>query len=53
MSRWVLKEIRWDSMDWILLSHARDKCRSLDATVMSLLLPEDVGKLSGSVTGGF
>jgi hypothetical protein len=43
--RWVdniktdLREIGWDSMDWIDLVQDRDQCRALVNTVMNLRVP--------------
>jgi hypothetical protein len=31
-----LKEMGWDSMDWIYLAHNRDECGALVNTVMNL-----------------
>jgi hypothetical protein len=44
-SRWVnnikmdLREIGWDSMDWIDLAQDRDKCTALVNAVMNLPVP--------------
>jgi hypothetical protein len=34
-----LKEMGWDSMDWIDLAQDRDQWRALVSTVMDLLVP--------------
>jgi hypothetical protein len=34
-----LREIRWDSMDWIDLAQDKDKRRALVNTVMNLRVP--------------
>jgi hypothetical protein len=49
-----LREIRWDSVEWIDLAQDKDKRRALVNTVMNLRVPLNVGKLLGSCTiGGF
>jgi hypothetical protein len=37
--KWILREIGWDSTDWIDLTQDRDQWRSLVNTVMNLQVP--------------
>jgi hypothetical protein len=39
-----LKEIGWDSVDWIDLAQDKDQWRALLKTVMNLRVPSNVGK---------
>jgi hypothetical protein len=49
-----LREIGWDSMDWIDLALDRDQWRALLNTVMNFRVPLNVGRLlSSCTTGGF
>jgi hypothetical protein len=48
-----LREIGRGVMDWTDLAQDRDQWRSLMNTIMNLWVPQNVGKLSGSATGGF
>jgi hypothetical protein len=49
-----LREIEWDSMDWIDLAQDTDKWRALVNTVMNLRVPQNAGKLLNScIIGGF
>jgi hypothetical protein len=49
-----LREIGWDSMDWIDLAQDRDQWRALVNTVMNLRVPQNSGKFSSScITDGF
>jgi hypothetical protein len=49
----VLREIGWDSVDWIDLAHDRDRWRALVNTVVNLRVPWNVGNfLSSCITGG-
>jgi hypothetical protein len=54
--RWVdnikmdLREIGYDSMDWIDLAQDRDQWRALVSTVMNLRVPKNAGKFSSSCT---
>jgi hypothetical protein len=54
VSGWTIKvnlrEIGWDSMDWIDLAQDRDQCRALVNTVMNLLVPQYAGKFLSSCT---
>jgi hypothetical protein len=49
-----LREIGWDSMDWIDLAQDRDQWRALVNTTMNLLVPQNAGKfLNSCAIGGF
>jgi hypothetical protein len=49
-----LREIEWDSMDWIDLAKDRDQWRALVYTVMNLQVPKNTGHFSRNCTiGGF
>jgi hypothetical protein len=37
--KWILREIKWDGMDWIELAQDRDQWRALVNTVMNLRVP--------------
>jgi hypothetical protein len=47
-----LREIGWGVMHWIDLAQYRDQWMVLLNTVMSLLVPQNVGKLLNSCTTG-
>jgi hypothetical protein len=58
--RWVdnikmeLRELGWDSMDWINLTQGMDQWRALVNTVMNLRVPKNAGKfLSGWAIASF
>jgi hypothetical protein len=54
--RWVnnikmdLREMGWDGMDWIVLSHGIDQLRALASTVMNVRVPLNAGNFSSSGT---
>jgi hypothetical protein len=49
-----LREIGWDSMDWIDPAQDRDQWRARVGRVMNLRVPYNVGKfLSTCMTGSF
>jgi hypothetical protein len=37
--KWILREIRWDGVDWIDLAQDRDQWRALVNTVMNIRVP--------------
>jgi hypothetical protein len=37
--KWIIREIGWDSMDWIELAQDRDHWRALLNTLMNLRVP--------------
>jgi hypothetical protein len=36
---WILREIRWDGVDWMDVAQDRDQCRALLNTVLNLRVP--------------
>jgi hypothetical protein len=47
-----LREIGWDSMDWIDLAQNRDQWRALVNTGMNLRVPKNAVKFMSSCTTG-
>lgn len=48
MLKWMLKEIRWDSRNWIDLAHNSNQWRALINMVMNLQVPQNVEKFLSS-----
>jgi hypothetical protein len=50
----VLRDIRWNDVDWIDMAQDRDQWRALVNTVLNLRVQQNVGKfLSGCIISGF
>jgi hypothetical protein len=45
-----LRDIEWDSVDWIDLAHNSDQWRVLVNTVLNLRVPQNAGKFLSSCT---
>jgi hypothetical protein len=53
ISKWILREIGWDGVDWIDMAQNRDQWRALVNTVLNLRVSCNAGKfLSGCTIGG-